>query len=394
VSERPTRSKLSGSTQSAVSRVASRIGAVSLVVLAAAPTFACSSVEPLGPLAPDNCTVELESGCWTLLGLEGEWVVEVAVSPWGAFVGTRSGRIFRLDPDRRWHALGPDTWRDQLVATALLYVPAEPPRLLAGMDFATNPDDTTRAAVYASFDQGQSWLPSDGGLAEDAPGNLSFRVFANGLAVDPRDPNRLLMANGQGMLRSLDAGETWDFVFGGFDLLPDLNDVLFVHPDRAEQVWVGGQTLGFLPRVATSRDFGDTWQFGSPRCDGPVNQNSVRAFSIDPNVHDRLWVGTMRGVIRADGGSEADDSWTCGSAPTEFVVGFAELDGALYVVTRLSSSESSFGPVFRTTDGGVVWDTLSVPLAAAEPSVTAVASDSTHGRILIGTSSGLWALTP
>lgn len=90
---------------------------LTLSLMAAVLPFACRGD---GPVAPEGCTEELDGACWTLLGLDAEWVTEIAVTPWGVFVGTLDHGIFRLDADRRWSALGPELWYDHLIPKTLL----------------------------------------------------------------------------------------------------------------------------------------------------------------------------------------------------------------------------------------------------------------------------------
>lgn len=124
----------------------------------------------------------LESGCWEFLGLQDQWIREIAVTPWGVFVGTQDTGIFRLDAGGVWAGLGPEAWHDHLVPRALLYVPGDPPRLLAGVTARNDTRfDTTSAAVFASYDRGETWVPSDGGLAKQS--SNPYRVYAYDLEV-------------------------------------------------------------------------------------------------------------------------------------------------------------------------------------------------------------------
>ncbi len=370
-----------------------------LGLLAAVLSFSCDG----GPLAPEGCTIELDGVCWTLLGLDSEWVAEIAVTPWGTFVGTNDHGIFRLDSDRRWTALGPKAWYNHLIPKALLYVPAEPPRLLAGVYFRRgSQEDTTAAAVFASYDRGRSWVPSDDGL-ETNPANkfYPYRVYAEDLEVDPGDPRRVYMSNPLGVLRSLDAGQGWEFVFGDFSLFwQGLPDVM-IDPQRSGRIWVAGEGAVFNPLVGVSPDWGETWTGGIPKCNGIVWEGPVYALALDPNVPSRLWAAVAGSAQWADDGAEAQGLWQCGPGPQGDVVAFAVLDGALYALSvflELQSDgkggviELTQMGVYRTRDGGATWDALPVPPGAL--GATAAGTDSAQGRLLIGTRAGLWALRP
>lgn len=357
---------------------------------------ACDGESPFA-VAPDDCTVELEGRCWTLLGLEGASVVEIAATPWGVFAATENGSLFRLDPDRNWHEVGPVGWQGNARVQALVFVPSDPPRLLAGMR-AEHPSDTAHPAVHVSTDRGRSWIRSDQGL-----GGRGASV--SDLVVDPDDPQRVFLANNYGVLRSEDRGATWVFVLGGFEFLPAFYSVLLVDSSRPGTVWFGGQTAGFDPSLGISDDLGENWRGGVPRCNGGVPQDAVTALALDPNRRERLWIGMIGGVLWADNGGEARGEWRCGAAPREeFVIDFIERSGELVVITKTYervydedgnpvSLEFSFGPVFQTADGGDTWDAMSVPENAGVPNVRAVDIDP-ENRVLIGTSSGIWAFTP
>lgn len=357
----------------------------------AAVLAGCSDGSGLGP-------EELDSARWTWLGLEDEWVHEIAVTPWGIFVGTGDHGIFRLEPDGRWTPVGPETWHNRLIPEALLYVPADPPRLLVGLTFRYDSRDTTRAAVYASFDRGATWVPSDGGLG--ASGRNPYRVFVDDLEVDPGDPRRVFLSNCHGVLRSLDAGQTWDFVWGSFDFC-DWNVDILIDPKRTGRLWVAGQGNIFAPRVVVSPDWGETWDAGIPTCNGGVIETATSALALAPNVPDRLFLGAQVGLFRSDEAG-APGSWNCVAGPRGAIAGFAELNEVLYAATvfveLLEEPEGSVRELtelglYRTTDGGASWDSLSVP-EGAQGATTATAVDPARGRVLIGTRAGLWAVTP
>jgi hypothetical protein len=359
----------------------------------------CGNGDPVGS-TPESCTFELESGCWTFLGLEEEWVASIAATPWGVFVGTFDGRLFRYDSDRQWRAVEAPEWRNRLAARALLFVPADPPRLLAGLSFIHDSNDTTSAALYASFDRGRSWVPSDGGLAANARDPWQHRVFVLNLAVDPGDPRRVFMSNIHGVLRSNDAGGTWDFVFGDLDNLSNGFRSVLIDPSRSGRIWTGGQGLVFNPFVMVSSDWGESWEPTIPRCQGAVFETPLYALALAPGMPNRIFAGAATAFYRSDANG-ADGSWDCVGGPSGEVVRFAEVRGQLYALSVFVEYElepdgtirevSAMG-LYRTTDNGDRWDALAVPYTAEGPS--AAATDQGRGRILIGTRSGVWSFTP
>jgi len=355
-----------------------------------------------GPLTPQECSaVELDGTCWTLLAFDSDWVVDVKVTPWGTFVSTLDRGIFRLDADGRWTALGPELWHDHLIANTLLYVPADPPRLLAGVRFRNGSmEDTTIATVFASYDRGASWVPSDGGFAAAAPNR--YRVYAEGLGVDPGDPQRVFMTfASSGMLRSLDAGATWQLVLGDPDLLGGVQPHFLIDPSRSGRIWIAYVNAFGVPSVVASHDWGDTWGHGSiVKCGAVIAEFYVYALALDPNRSGRLWIGVDGGIMWADDGGEAEGDWQCDRAgPAGAVGAFAELDRTLYAAAVFMTLRSEDGGVvedsrlglYRTADGAR-WDSLPVPPDAL--GATVAVTDSANGRLLIGTRGGLWAVRP
>jgi hypothetical protein len=378
-----------------------------LAILVAIPVSGCDSD---GPLTPEDCTgIELDGACWTLLGFDSDWVVAIAVTPWGTFVSTLDRGIFRLDADGSWNALGPEFWHDHLIAKALIYVPADPPRLLAGVRYRHGTkEDTTIATVFASYDRGQSWVPSDGGFAAEAPNR--YRVYAEDLEVDPGDPRRVFMSTHCCVLRSLDAGETWENTggdpraFGGY--MPDI----LIDPSRSGRIWFTYTGVFGVSSVGASHDWGDTWGQGSVlKCGSVIAEFFAYALALDPNRIGRLWVGVDGGVWWADDGGEAEGDWRCAWSAASgagiwvdngAVGAFAELDRTLYAAAVFEELRfeddgsvtvlSELG-LYRTADGAT-WDSLPVPPGALGNTVAV--TDSANGRLLIGTRGGLWAVRP
>lgn len=96
-----------------------------------------------------------------------------------------------------------------------------------------------------------------------------------------------------------------------------------------------------------------------------------------------------------------EGSWTCVPVLAGAAVGFAELDGNLYAagVTVEYATDQDGNTVevadlglSRTGGGASGWESLAVPQRA--DGVTVAVADPESGRVLIGTRTGLWALTP
>jgi hypothetical protein len=361
-----------------------------------------SSIVSCGdPTAPNGCAdggQVLDGHCWVYLDPETEWITEIAATPWGTFVGTSSGELLRLQGDDGWISPGPTAWHGRLTPEALLYVASDPPHLLVGLTPPQDSNDTTGAAVYASYDQGETWTPADGGLAENAPAPWRLRVFVDDLAIDPANSRHLFMSTCHGVLGTEDGGNTWEFSYGSFDICAWFVDV-FVDPEADGRVWFASQGNLFNPVVGLTEDWGASWEVALPRCGATYYEAAVSALALSPANPERLFLGTSIGLMQSDDAGRPD-SWFCPGGIQGAVAGFARLSGDLYAATVSVSSES--GPdgqlveksrlgLYLTGDGGMSWDSLTVPGTALGSTVATI--DSARGRLLIGTREGVWSVS-
>jgi photosystem II stability/assembly factor-like uncharacterized protein len=344
---------------------------------------------------PQGCTVRLASGCWTFLGLDGKWITALAETPWGLYAGTLDDGVFRLDATGRWQGVGLNIARGYI--SALLYTPTTPPRLLAtiGAKRDTAGTNDTRGAAYATEDGGRTWKPWDGGL--DA--RLAARgndAWGYALAMDPGNPDRLYMGLSYPIMRSNDGGQSWQYVWGSDDIVGGGIAAILVDPQRTGRVWAVGGTLYLHAAILRSNDWGDSWAFTDPT---PTFDNTVLAIALDPAGSGRLLAAAGGGVIASDD-SGVSWSYTFFGSPSAI----ASLGSALYVATS-ENLRSSADPqnlpltdlgLYRTRDGGTIWDTLPVPNGSGGGRSLVVDS---QGRLLIGTQfgsrrSGVWRLEP
>ena len=346
----------------------------------------CTEREPTRP-TPPGCTVALRSGCWTQLGLEGEWVTAVASTEWGVYAGTHDNGVFWLDKaSYQWVRLG----LDHAIVSSIVFVPGPTKRLLVGM--MPYAQETTAAAVFATEDHGRTWKPSDGGLAAQH-GN---RAWASSLAVDPANPDRLYMGQSYPVLRSDDGGRSWAYVWLNADMFGGGVNAILVARCGDGHVWAAGQTAFFTAFVLRSGDWGDTWEFIDPM---PRVENSVSALAEDLDDPASLWAGIggmQGGAMRSDDGGV---TWVW-SLRAGWVYGLITLPGVVYAVSLedFRPPPDGQGPplsdlgFYRTRNGGSSWDTLAVPTGAR--GAQAVTMDH-EGGFLIGTrGSGVWRVSP
>ncbi len=158
---------------------------------------------------------------------------------------------------------------------------------------------------------------------------LPRHTHIHGLAVDRRDPSRLLIATHHGLFRAGPDGkgrrisEVQDFM--GFTPHPRVPNVLYAsgHPAR-------GGNLGFV----TSTDGGRTWAQISPGANGPVDFHQMTVSPADP----RTMYGAYRGLqVSRDGGK----TWR--------VVG-PQPDGLIDLAASATSGET----LYAATEAGLL----------------------------------------
>lgn len=163
-------------------------------------------------------------------------------------------------------------------------------------------------------------------------------THVHGLAWDPVEPDRLLVATHHGLMKledgKLEAVSEQRDDFMGFSVHPAGNGVYLAsgHPE-------GGGNLG----VIVSRDSGRTWEALSPGADGPVDFHQMDVSKANPEI----MVGVF-GVIQVsrDGGR----SWAVTGQPPAPIISLA-LSAAepekLYAATQAG--------LFESLDLGASW---------------------------------------
>ena len=238
-----------------------------------------------------------------------------------------AGAYKSSDGGLTWQRIDKDSAGNRIYAHwSTIYAPpvADTARLYAG----------TSAGFAKSDDRGQSWRLSNAGLT-------SFDVQA--LAVDPSDPDHLVIATNVGLFRSADAGETW---------VPaaTVSAVSSLTVDPASGNVIYAATYGYGVRKST--DGGDTFTPpGGGHWQGPL---------VMVPGSPRVYAGAGPALYKSDdGGASWQALFPPSGQPTALVtdVLFDPTNPLTMYVTDLDAG------LFRSQDGGGTWSSVPAPFS-------------------------------
>lgn len=170
--------------------------------------------------------------------------------------------------------------------------------------------------VYVSADGGESWAPSNEGIAAGfMPEGQQYPEFGqcvHKVARHPDHPDRLFAQNHGGVYRSDDAGRSWQSI--GEALSSDFGFPVVVHPHEPETVYVfpnGAGESRFPPDgralVWRTQDAGATWQaLGQGLPD--AFYSSVLRDAMTADDGGGVYLGTRAGNVFAS--TDSGESWT------------------------------------------------------------------------------------
>jgi photosystem II stability/assembly factor-like uncharacterized protein len=248
------------------------------------------------------------------------WHLEPShTDPDTVYAGVEDAAIFRTtDGGRSWHELaglrghgtGPQ-WSPGAGGMGLhtiLIDPSNPKRIYIAI---------SAAGTFRTDDGGQTWQPINRGLRSQYIPDPDAEVghCVHRIAFHPSRPNVLFMQKHWDVMRSDNAGDSWNEVSG--DLPTDFGFPIEVHAHEPETIYVvpiTSDALHYPPdgrlRVYRSRSGGNEWEpltRGLPQENCYVNilRDAMSADSLDPCG---IYFGTTGGQVyaSADGG----DSWT------------------------------------------------------------------------------------
>jgi photosystem II stability/assembly factor-like uncharacterized protein len=275
------------------------------------------------------------------------------------YAATTAGRVFRsTNAARFWQEVGSISGFEEL--SSLAVAPHDPDRLLAGME---------PSALFRSEDGGRTWR-EDAAIRKMSQTNgwsvpwSEAKGHIRTLAIDPNDPRRIYLAiEVGGVVRTEDAGETWENVHGGIH--DDVHSVA-VNP-RDGSILYAATRHGF----GRSEDYGRTWR----RIDGFEGQGYARPLAVNPERPEQLFTAAATtgpgGFHRPDVGSEcgifrSDDgglNWArlSNGIPAHFKPYIDAMDVDPLCPARVAFADVE-GHIFESHNSGESWrQTAQVP---------------------------------
>lgn len=185
--------------------------------------------------------------------------------------------------------------------------------------------------VAVSADGGKTWSRRDSGLED-------FSVRA--LAVDPANPDVVVIGGLTGVYRSTDGGRKWQKISDQVNV-----ESLSIDPRSNQRIYVGTWRQAWR-----TDDGGKNWSLIN---NGMVLDTDVFSITVDPTNPDDMWVSTCGWVYNtADGG----DSWT------RYRDGFNNRrihDIQIDPVSKSALYAGSVAGLYRSVDSGKNWKLTS-----------------------------------
>jgi photosystem II stability/assembly factor-like uncharacterized protein len=247
------------------------------------------------------------------------WHLEPSLTdPETVFAGVEDAALFRsTDSGESWqelaglreHGSGP-SWQPGaggMCLHTIILDPSDAKRMFVAI---------SAAGVFRTDDAGKTWRPANHGLHSEGIPDEDAEVghCVHHLAMHPSHPEVLYMQKHWDVMRSRDAGESWDEVSG--DLPSDFGFAIDVHAHEPETIYVvpiKSDSEHFPPdgrlRVYRSRAGGNEWE---PLTEGLPQSNCYvnvlrDAMAVDSLDSCGVYFGTTGGQVYAS--SDAGDSW-------------------------------------------------------------------------------------
>jgi photosystem II stability/assembly factor-like uncharacterized protein len=208
------------------------------------------------------------------------------------------------------------------------------------------PDLHDTAHIYKSIDAGDSW---------SIVGDINGSAF--NLTLDPVNPDTLYAGGSLYCYRSLDGGQSWSSYRVNYFSITTIYSI-YVDPTQTNIVYAGGNMIsgGFKMAVFKSSDGGVTWTSSVLQSAG--SDGRAQVVRLHPTTPTTVYAGgyfqvgsesqaVLMRSVNGGGFWERIDTGLTGASILDLVIDPVN-PNQLFCVT----SEG----IFRSTDGGVVWE--------------------------------------
>lgn len=280
------------------------------------------------------------------------------------YIGVNNGGVWKTtDFGRTWKPI----FDDQPTGSVgdVVVSPSNPNVLYVGSgEGLQRPDLSVGDGIYKSVDGGKTW----------ANMGLKNAQQIGGLAIDPKDENRLFVAalghpygpnEERGVYRTTDGGKTWERVLykdentGAIQVTIDPNNSNIIYADMwagRQGPWENGAWNGAASGLFKSTDGGTTWKkltTGLPTTEQGLGRIG---FCIAPSDSKRLYAtvdaGKYGGIYRSD---DAGESWTNINADERLWGRGSDFAEVKVDPTNADIVYTADVVVWKSTDGGKNW---------------------------------------
>ena len=233
----------------------------------------------------------------------------------------------------------------------------------------------TRSPIYKSIDGAANWSNDNYGFAAEAVLDI---------VINPLQPWILYAGTGNGVFKSTNAGRTWSAVNNGLNARRI--SAIVIDPLTPSTLYVAGSDVNNSNNngVYKTTDGGSSWNV---RKTGLAN-SSVISLAIDPVTPATLYAGPVGSSIHKT--INGADNWTATTTPPSFAASLA-VDPFNHT-TVYAAELSSAGGVFRSTNSGATWQSVSLNQTGSNAQWVGI-SPLTAGLLYTATSTGIFKST-
>lgn len=253
---------------------------------------------------------------------------------------------------------------------------------IAAFTFAAQGPATEQEKIFAALAmtkaQESSPVPTDSGVfLYDADSDDWHRTgpviqAISSITTDPSDPERIFLACGNGIVRSLDGGESWKMTSGWreSDFTKIAIDPMDGNNVYAASVW----------GVSVSHDGGESWK--------PANKGLAEKYSrtviVDQRKPKRVLLGTADGIYQSNDGA---NTWKpVRTSPKLVILRMARSEANLDLWIAGTEGQG----VYLSTNDGKAWQQTAPALAQNNIYAVAVDPFNASNMAAAGWGTGVW----